>query len=90
MYSMTGYDFKGSKYEGRIMMPHIGVTPSRPGAENTSGACQPSALSRVMSALSNVRRTCPSLVRLNTVIGGISTVEYVSIIYCISAVNVDL
>ena len=54
MFSMTGYFFLGSKFDGRMMTPQMSVLPSRPLATKTSGAFHPAARSAEMSAFSSV------------------------------------
>ena len=60
-------------------MPHIGVTPSRPGAVKISGALHLADLILLKSACANVRPSAfsPCVVR-RTVTGACSTVEYLS------------
>ncbi len=41
MYSITGYFFNGSKFDGRKMTPQTSVLPSRASDVKTSGARQP-------------------------------------------------
>jgi hypothetical protein len=52
MFSITGYFFAGSKFDGRRITPQMSVLPSRAFETKTSGGFQPAFLSSVMSPAS--------------------------------------
>ena len=78
MFSITGYFFLGSKFDGRTITPQMSVVPSRPFATNTSGARQPAFTSPLASARSSSITTFVSLVRRSVETGGRSTRDHVS------------
>ena len=75
MFSITGYFFFGSKFDGLTMTPQMSVLPSRALATNTSGALKPAASSAEMSGFSSVLRSDRSLVRRSSDTFGRSTRE---------------
>jgi hypothetical protein len=75
MLSMTGYFRDGSKFDGRMMIPQMSVTPSRPFAVNTSGAFQPDWVSPLMSARSISATRLPSASSRSSLTGGVSSRE---------------
>gem|GEM_PF-7002177 len=76
MLSMTGYVRFGSKWVGRMMIPQMSVTPSRPLATKTSGYCHPVARSAEASARSSSMTSDLSAVLRSSAMGGRSTLDH--------------
>ncbi len=55
------------------MTPRMSVLPSRPFAKKASGAFQPAAVRAVMSPVSSVEMSEPSVADRNSVTGAVST-----------------
>ena len=81
MYSTTGYFFCGSKSDGRYIMPHMSVLPSRPLALKVSGAVHPLASSAEMSAFSSGMTVLPVSALRTSATGACCGVLYTSTIY---------
>src|ERR1035437_2506719 len=80
MFSITGYFFFGSKFDGRTMIPQMSVVPSRALDTSTFGARHPAFASSVVSACWSSMITCASFVRPNWETGARPGVDVVRVV----------